>query len=134
MREILFRAKDFLNQWCYGTPVFYPNGKVSIFEPNENDDIAEYVIHRPETIGQYTGLKDLKGNKIFEGDIVRLWSDDDEHITTAGNGLIEFLGGCFEAYYKRDYTDNEDLCNLEGYRYQHEVIGNIHDNPELMEE
>lgn len=127
MREILFRGKSKDNDvWVEG----YYCGKVNktIFSPAE--DSAQIVDkdlywHEviPETVGQYTGLKDRKGTDIFEGDIVNI-------IRAEENGKVEWrendaafevVGDCLEASF---------LENL--YGRDVEVIGNIHDNPELL--
>lgn len=127
MREILFRGKSKDNDvWVEG----YYCGKVNktIFSPAE--DSAQIVDkdlywHEviPETVGQYTGLKDRKGTDIFEGDIVNIiradrngkveWREND--------AAFEVVGDCLEASF---------LENLLGYDV--EVIGNIYDNPELL--
>lgn len=127
MREILFRGKSKDNDvWVEG----YYCGKVNktIFSPAE--DSAQIVDkdlywHEviPETVGQYTGLKDRKGTDIFEGDIVNI-------IRAEENGKVEWrendaafevVGDCLEASF---------LENL--YGRDVEVIGNIYDNPELL--
>ena len=132
MREILFRGKSKGNgKWVEGNLLTDKGGNASIaliMEPARNS-VLEPVI--PETVGQYTGVDDINGNKIFDGDIVRLLYDGD-YITTAGNGLIKRIPGGFQAYYKKDAVKSS--YDFGENRYQHEIIGNIYDNPELLEE
>ena len=143
MREILFRGKNtHTGEWIYGyyakhsTP---PNNKVChvVFGccPIESvDDLTEYHwnLVNPETVGQFTGLTDKNGKKIFEGDIVVCrkeicgnWIDCCVEI-----GFVEMKHGAFGLHRKQGYyRPFKDW--LEDYEY--EVIGNIHDNPELLE-
>ena len=95
----------------------------------------------PETVGQYTGVTDKNGKKIFEGDIVKT-----HYANTNKTEFVEqviFEGGSFRA--KTKYTDNSSHSALlyngvphlaidkSAYMDSIEVIGNIHDNPELLE-
>ena len=133
MREILFRGKRTDNgKWECGD-LLSPNEFnaiphiVYIDYLNEYGDIGEIstpVI--PETVGQFTGLTDKNGKKIFEGDIVERVSDGERAVISwlkysACFGL-SFGGWCcgFD-----NYDDNLPS--------DFEVIGNIHDNPELLE-
>ena len=122
MREILFRGIDEgTNEWVYGfyfekTADFGGEKRYYIFD---DKTITRYNVF-PKTVGQYTGLTDKNGAKIFEGDIVR-W--DGTEISQ-----IRYCEGVYR------------LCNADGYygvsvhnHYSYiEAIGNIHDNPELL--
>lgn len=81
----------------------------------------------PETVGQYTGITDKNGTKIFEGDIVERFWLGEKHIYIIGydNDIASFIGKdiCSENF----TTFNYDACMFE-------IIGNIHDNPKLLEE
>ena len=88
---------------------------------NDSPNMVEII---PETVGQYTGLDDKNGVKIFEGDVVR--SND----TAIGHVIYEESGTAFELL----FYDDTDCFGL-GQCYiseELEVIGNIHDNPELL--
>ena len=82
MREILFRGKRKNDgEWMYGFPVriYDYGGLVWDMHPfNTNEECTMEVV--PSTIGQFTGLTDNNGKKIFEGDIVRSFSAGKEHI------------------------------------------------------
>ena len=123
MREILFRGKRTDDgEWMYGNLTVWRDGSASIDEVPSGTSPLHAV--DPETVGQYTGLTgtDKNGKKIFEGDIVK-W--DGEEISN-----IRYCDGVYR------------LCNAKGYYgvslHNHfsyvEVIGNIHDNPELIKE
>ena len=131
MREILFRGKSYYDgDWLYGTVLFLETAdmkeKYVAISPIL-DGVSSYKeIERvvPETVGQFTGLTDKNGTKIFEGDIVNIlpevdeigvieWADDEAMFEVVAGGWC----GNFDNYLP------EDL----------EVISNIHDNPELME-
>lgn len=121
MREILFRGK-FGNEWKYGFLSIEPKGLV-IKEPYKNDSSNVWHIES-DTIGQYTGMTDKNGTKIFEGDIVK-YGD------TVHNVVFEQRNGT--AYFGLVYSTLETLSF--GYYQdlkQIEVIGNIYDNPELL--
>lgn len=126
MREILFRGKRIDNgEWVYGNYAFTDvNGKkYFIFQ---NKPLEHEVI--PETVGQYTGLTDKNGMKVFEGDICwcRMMYDD---------GNIYDVGVYVVEWYKENamFTLASPNKELEfGFLADYEVIGNIHDNPELL--
>lgn len=126
MREILFRGKcNRYGRWVEGfyTPISTGRGMEDaiITGTDRNCSIPALVI--PETIGQYTGLTDKNGKKIFEGDIVNIIrAEENGRVEWRKNdAAFEVVGDCLEASF---------LENL--YGHDVEVIGNIYDNPELL--
>ena len=137
MREILFRGKRTDNgEWVEGAfSPFYCNEfeerkekpQIIIFSNFEKID-GLWGNVGPETVSQYTGLTDKNGKKIFEGDILEGHFDEDfpENIT-----LVEVIWKEYGFYTKGKSTEAELLDKFDGEIY--EVIGNIYDNPELLE-
>ena len=145
MREILFRGKQLdRGEWVEGWYEMYPFGKWPVktsIIPSEGAKAGHYehVEVDSSTVGQYTGLKDKNGKRIFDGDIL--------HIAKIADGL----GGYYQP--PLDYPVNvvvkwdlcawmwETLCDDKRYisfpdawcHYECEIIGNITDNPELLE-
>ena len=128
MREILFRGKRIDNgEWVYGNLVRGCDEKYAYIVEFGNKELCRnYINVKPDTVGQYTGLDDKCGNKIFEGDILN---------TTNSNCAIWYV----------DYKNTAFCCNQGNVNYSCvldefvqfsvvEVIGNIHDNPELLKE
>ena len=144
MREILFslfRGKRNHNeQWAYGNLVVDNTGEPHIVETEivEMDghhvsirsDIPVFFI--PETVGQYTGLTDKNGNKIFEGDILNCCLGESYII-----GVVKYDQRI--ASFFVDYNNGKTslfidffLANQNNEKVCFEVVGNIHDNPELL--
>ena len=128
MREILFRGKHKADgKWCEGN-LHIDKQCVAIITPDDTP-LGCYGQVDPDTIGQYTGLTDKNGTKIFEGDIVKL------RLLAAKmewKGVCEYRNGAFGLawqYAGERYCTFTGTCNAE-----YEVLGNIHDNPELMED
>ena len=145
MRTIKFRgfnAKN--NQWLYGSHIL--NRGKHFVAPDEfaNGKTWEDYEVEEESIGQFTGLTDFNSKEIYEGDIL-LWTRKNVHIE--GRPLQDFSDKCI-VYYDNDKCAFQFRCELRygacvGYldfdddRADEsfvEVIGNIHDNPELIKE
>ena len=142
MREILFRGKSIkTNQWIYGGFHIWEKRQVcALSNDSLKDDEISYVItvnsfadwnmprtmHAVEviadTVGQYTGLTDRNGNKIFEGDIVNILTENEEI------GIIVYEDGGFIV--RADKFSVDFINNINGTDV--EVIGNKYDNPELL--
>ena len=139
MREILFRGKRKDNgKWVEGHYGEYYSGKenvscISISKETISGSLYYDVI--PETVGQYTGLTDKNGTKIFENDIVTVYYNP-KYVGVSkdrvGNFAVVFHDGCFM---KRKIT-NPMSGDAGLYHFiqsdEFEVIGNIHENPELL--
>ena len=141
MREIIFRGKTEKGEWVYGDLLHPDNcgNGYSIEDFTKYKNNCFDVI--PETVGQYTGLTDKNGKKIFEGDIVKiLYTDWISQPLEDTRSLEEYLDSLTEkgvvdfAPYVGWYLKNGkyDLSIISGTHGYIEVIGNIHDNPELI--
>lgn len=123
MREILFRGKRVRGgEWVFGSFVS-PN---RITAPIGEEIYASDIVSS-ETVGQFTGLYDKNGKRIFEGDIV----SSNKRKTWIGMGEVWFGNSAFWCG-EREWAKLLRVVCLEDE--QAEVIGNIHDNPELLEE
>lgn len=132
MREILFRGKpinksECANLWIEGFYTKSPSGRIRILTTYNARPIE--VI--PETIGQFTGLTDKNGKKIFEGDIISTDLDRPFNIVVFRNGAFMFQ--CHDS--GKDYYDYMFSVEEESDRWEYgEVIGNIYEHPHLLKE
>ena len=130
MREILFRGKRADNgEWVESGNVFLGVKHKCIYIPNPDTDMRAkaYVCYEviPATVGQYTGLTDKIGTKIFEGDIVKnIFNIPNKHYVIKYDLLLgAFIGEDDSTMHFTTFDGDSELF---------EIIGNIHDNPELL--
>lgn len=128
-REIKFRGKRFDNgEWKYGNLIIDDSGNCEIVDYENNYEIRYDV--RGETIGQYTGLKDKNWKEIYEGDVL----GTDGKVVGWVKGDVR--GYCYDVVYV-NHPAGEKRWTLystvvDDYPNKIEVIGNIHDNPDLL--
>ena len=135
MRDILFRGKQKgIMNWVEGTGIFTDgiNTWLSANEPNR--PIAYGLKHKivlPETIGQFTGLTDKNGKKVFENDIIVIcYETDGEEFTETKRVHYNEKECC---WYPMRWEECCEYCDHYTEVKSIEIIGNIHDNPELLE-
>lgn len=124
MREILFRGKmPVESKWAYGSLISEANvfDKRLVLTHIYDKDCNEILVD-PKTVGQYTGLTDKNGKKIFEGDICWFYGGEYYSGLWEQNAIVAIT----------DMTDDEQTHYLNSAEYC-EVIGNIYDNPELLD-
>lgn len=129
MREILFRGKRKDNgKWAYGYLYIRNDGQYEISFYSKYFDSERFTYDViPETVGQYTGLTDKNGKKIFEGDILRRAYYPYEDVA------IEWFDGSFrfrEVNKPKDYGYS-CVCCVQNAVSNLKIIGNIYDHPEL---
>lgn len=133
MREILFRGKGNTKyndgDWYEGYLIKDSDGDYQIF----SDEYFYTVVS--ETVGQYTGLTDRNGVKIFEGDIVKDTKDNDEMLVVDGSTAFGFDFRYINDAEEDAYTTAFDIGISDDNTYLTTavVVGNVYDNPELLE-
>ena len=149
MREILFRGKRFDNgEWIEGNYRAVRNSHFSYIE--RIDKPTDCYRIDPKTVGQYTGVTDKNGRNIYEGDIVKVFGMTGKIVQECGAFGIHIEPFIDYNRLEREipYGNNADSCFNDSFislwglwwNYQQddeplevvEVVGNIHDNPELL--
>lgn len=130
MRNIKFRGKRVSNgEWLYGDLMHDNIGGCYIY-PLECDNLYKENAVLPESVGQFTGLIDKNGNEIYEGDIIGCHNPDIKHLIFYNEKQGRFMAA-LNGDIENDFVG---VCGLDDSRWNasKEVIGNIHDNPELL--
>ena len=141
MREILFRGKMDNGEWMYGSFCMDAleqfnglcgiDGFIRLYDKGKGK-MQTYEVDR-ETVGQYTGLMDKNGKRIFEGDIVaQNWYDYDEPRDDSFGKVVFCEYDCSFSVMDVNKDGFMPLGRCGSYHWEVEVIGNIHDNPELL--
>ena len=144
MRQIKFRGKQLNGEWAYGDLlrigggcIIYIGSKIETQTPDipKESNVAielfdnDIAIVIPDTIGQFTGLTDCNGKEIYEGDIL-VYGGQHKHVVEFKHGMFGYtlMDGWFLGY---GSNPNFTFNPLDKSK-EHEVIGNIHDNSELL--
>lgn len=145
MREIKFRGKDLkTNEWVYGNLSHYETEKDAMIECITYDYkkllVTTHFVNL-DTIGQFTGMHDDDGTEIWEGDIVRM-TEKPYNLEYIGKVTYNAELGCYRLVVDKGNRSmrlnfiKSDIANEGNARvpvkYFYKIIGNIHDNPELL--
>lgn len=142
-RQIKFRAKTIHGKWAYGYLTQrerglcidrnYVNDERNKQDPDCNVYTCPYIV--PETVGQFTGLFDFNGQEIYEGDVIETFNSEGRSIRhVVRYGITNYAA--FVQSYKSLFDKQEYSGGILNQAYIKEfskrVIGNIHDNPDLL--
>lgn len=127
-----------LKRWVYGDLIHRPNNVLHILTFKEDKKIFENYVIDPDTVGQFTGLKDKNGKDIYEGDLIKApsgriyavifstWRHEEKNEFPKVIDLYEHTGWCIS-------LDGVNPCDLlDSEVCQGSIIGNVFDNPELL--
>ena len=134
MREIKFRGKHITTgEWLYGS--HYDDCGEEYILPNMPGSAVDYEDYQvdPNTVGQYTGLKDMNGKEIYEGDILTNERGDILHVVAYSEEEASFVGIIPSLKEKSGKPFTTGLNQPWLTNKEKKVIGNIHNNPELLE-
>ena len=143
IREVIFRGKRTDNgEWIEGSLLGIDwCDKPSTYSIAPNTPVSVFYSVIPETVGQFTGLTDKNGVRIFEGDILDVSSDvayGGVAVHRLGYFVVEFHNGCFMKSALDDpqlsFFDNAKRKGLYHFISTdiHKIVGNIHDNPDIL--
>lgn len=133
-REVEFRGYDEISGlWRYGSLLV--DGWLTYICQIIQGEIVKWCVN-PESVCQFTGLRDKHGRKIYEGDVVRrkdsAYGMEDTGVVKFDCSLGAFVlesenrGRTYRAVFKKGFSDNDGKCTIEG-TYTYEVVGNIHE-------
>lgn len=141
MRKVQFRGLSEGGCWITGNLIQYEYDGVlrCQIEHTAPDDFGAWDVN-PATVGQYTGLKDKKGEQIYEGDVVELYNGSGQKFL----GKVEFYEGCFDVLFLHGHkertnfggqciTRRRDYVKCFTINKAIKVVGNIHEKSELLE-
>ena len=148
-REVIFRGKlSHSGEWVLGS-LLKIDSKYHIVTESDMYEDGHHIYQESDTptwvdadtVGEFTGMRDRHGKKVFEGDVVRRKDSAFGYVDTGvvkydchlGAFVLEYeiYGRTYRSSFEDGFSDNDGKCTIEG-TYSYEVIGNIHDNFDLM--
>ena len=134
MREILFRGKNIdTGEWVHGIAFPHDGGRCTLTYRNPKDGSLECREVDLDTVGQYTGINDKDGARIYEGDILQARLDDryPDSVTTC---VVEWHTDPHIGWFIRQAGRACKPDPLDKFDSKYwEIVGNIHDNPDMLE-
>lgn len=130
MRTIKFRGKLLDNgEWVYGDlEIRRIDNRCFIHTYNDDGIYFRQFEVIPKTVGQFTGIKDGKGTEIYKYDIIEVTLRHNKETVSTYIAVVDQKEGAF------GFKNKQGFCPFYGQIHEnYRVIGNIHDNPELME-